>query len=380
MRYWMDPDGGYGNTLMKFPYGCIEGAVGADDEDVDVYLGPDETAQFAYVVHQNELDGAHLPECFANRGGSDTDLSSDLGNGQAVSEKFASDLAVKLLDAWRGGSTVTSALQGNIDSTVGNPELLRDRVNGGTSGAHRQGSLQVPEARTAMLSAVFGLAHDRQILGPVIKAILIQMVNDLVTAQWATKYALHDDTVLKALAGSVVDQAVACSTTKSADVSAFVLRHNPNNTTVGCGCNWVYSEDKVMLGFPTAAAAAAAYLAQYDDPRFFGGMDKVPMDELREIVTGTTNVGKIVGDPVVPPEVVQSALQQSFPMPRHGDGTRPHHGDDDTRRPPGKEINLEGYTVENTGPTGYPGKYAIGGDGNFNCDDPSNQGPGQPGM
>lgn len=33
-----------------------------------------------------------------------------------------------------------------------------------------------------------------------------------------------------------------------------------------------YDEDKVMLGWPSADAAKAAYLEQYDDPRFFGGM------------------------------------------------------------------------------------------------------------
>jgi SPP1 gp7 family putative phage head morphogenesis protein len=33
-----------------------------------------------------------------------------------------------------------------------------------------------------------------------------------------------------------------------------------------------YDEDKVMLGFESADAARVAYLAQYDDPRFFGGM------------------------------------------------------------------------------------------------------------
>jgi phage gp29-like protein len=41
-----------GSTTMKHDYGYIEGHVGADDEEVDVYLGPNEKAPWAYVVHQ----------------------------------------------------------------------------------------------------------------------------------------------------------------------------------------------------------------------------------------------------------------------------------------------------------------------------------------
>lgn len=42
-----------------------------------------------------------------------------------------------------------------------------------------------------------------------------------------------------------------------------------------------YDEDKVMLGWPSADAAKAAYLAQYDDPHFFGGMSVFTLDEFR---------------------------------------------------------------------------------------------------
>jgi hypothetical protein len=236
-RYWVDTDGTYNSTLMKVPYGCIEGAVGADDEDVDVYLGPDEGASHAFVIHQNKA-----------------------------------------------------------------PEFTD------------------------------------------------------------------------------------------------------------------YDEDKVMLGFSSAAEAAAAYLGQYDDPRFFGGMDVISMDELREIAGDGGAVGKIVGDPVVPPELVQDILEQPMPKSSYsaqrvgidddtssgkaglvesdaelaGAAARPEitsastiedSQDDDTRRPPGKQVNLEGFEVENSGPTGYPsGHYAVGGDGTFASDDPSKQGAGLPGM
>ena len=40
--------------VMKYAYGYIDGALGADGEEVDVYLGPDESAQWVYVVHQTK--------------------------------------------------------------------------------------------------------------------------------------------------------------------------------------------------------------------------------------------------------------------------------------------------------------------------------------
>jgi len=40
-----------------------------------------------------------------------------------------------------------------------------------------------------------------------------------------------------------------------------------------------YDEDKVMLGFPSADAAKAAYLRQYNDARFYGGMSAMSADD-----------------------------------------------------------------------------------------------------
>lgn len=42
-----------------------------------------------------------------------------------------------------------------------------------------------------------------------------------------------------------------------------------------------FDEKKVMLGFDSADDAKTAYVAQYNDPRFFGWMESMPVDELR---------------------------------------------------------------------------------------------------
>jgi hypothetical protein len=43
-----------------------------------------------------------------------------------------------------------------------------------------------------------------------------------------------------------------------------------------------YDEDKVMLGFDSAAEAKKAYLSQYDRPDFYGSMDVMDIDAFKE--------------------------------------------------------------------------------------------------
>lgn len=51
-RTWIGPDGVEGSTKMRFDYGYIRGAPGADGDSVDVYLGPTKTPEWVYVIHQ----------------------------------------------------------------------------------------------------------------------------------------------------------------------------------------------------------------------------------------------------------------------------------------------------------------------------------------
>lgn len=56
-RSWGNPDGPadqHGETDTLYDYGFLDGYIGSDKEEVDVYVGPDEDADFVYVVHQNK--------------------------------------------------------------------------------------------------------------------------------------------------------------------------------------------------------------------------------------------------------------------------------------------------------------------------------------
>lgn len=55
-----------------------------------------------------------------------------------------------------------------------------------------------------------------------------------------------------------------------------------------------YDEDKCMLGFNSSKEAKAAYLKQYNSPKFFGSMTEVSMDKFKEKVLATKNNSKMI--------------------------------------------------------------------------------------
>jgi hypothetical protein len=62
VRSGVDKDGKPWKTKMKYPYGYFTGSKGADGDGVDVYVGPDEEASNAYVVHQNDVETGKYDE------------------------------------------------------------------------------------------------------------------------------------------------------------------------------------------------------------------------------------------------------------------------------------------------------------------------------
>lgn len=68
-RKGVDPDGHEWKTRMHFDYGYIRKTVGADNEGIDVYIGPDRKAPHVYIVKQHAIEkvkawgGEHCPTC-----------------------------------------------------------------------------------------------------------------------------------------------------------------------------------------------------------------------------------------------------------------------------------------------------------------------------
>ena len=59
--------------------------------------------------------------------------------------------------------------------------------------------------------------------------------------------------------------------------SVFIVHQNSPQTEK-------YDEDKVLIGFESAAKAKKGYLAHYDSPKFFGGMSEISLDEFKDII------------------------------------------------------------------------------------------------
>jgi hypothetical protein len=64
-----------------------------------------------------------------------------------------------------------------------------------------------------------------------------------------------------------------------------------------------FDEDKVMSGFSNAREAKAAFLANYSDKRFYGGMDTIPMEEFKSKVLQTKDK---------PQKLVRSKLEEAM--------------------------------------------------------------------
>ena len=91
-----------------------------------------------------------------------------------------------------------------------------------------------------------------------------------------------------------------------------------------------YDEDKCMLGFGSAEQAKAAYLKQYDDPKFFGAMTAVPISMFKEKVFGDK------GEPVVPDAArraaeakLKSLIEAHLPG-QHDQASHGHKGNGET--------------------------------------------------
>lgn len=55
VRKWHDPHNGTdGETKMQHPYGYVEGTLGMDGDEVDVYVGPNDTSTKVFVITQNK--------------------------------------------------------------------------------------------------------------------------------------------------------------------------------------------------------------------------------------------------------------------------------------------------------------------------------------
>lgn len=54
VRHWKAPDGTSGDTVMHAPYGYVARTNGVDEDEVDVFIGPDLGAERVFIIHQQD--------------------------------------------------------------------------------------------------------------------------------------------------------------------------------------------------------------------------------------------------------------------------------------------------------------------------------------
>jgi hypothetical protein len=92
---------------------------------------------------------------------------------------------------------------------------------------------------------------------------------------------------------------------KDAPIAYVVHQHKPDGTG--------HDEDKLILGTDSEQQAKKLYLQHYDDPRFLGPIDAVPVDRLKEMVAEPKKIDKIAGSigmPAAPTQDVKSLVQR----------------------------------------------------------------------
>jgi hypothetical protein len=82
-----------------------------------------------------------------------------------------------------------------------------------------------------------------------------------------------------------------------------------------------FDEQKCMIGFPSAEAAKACYIKQYDNPKFFGGMKAMPIDEFKSKLN---NEGKKVASYAAAQRLVSKAKDLGVPITHEGLDLFPH--------------------------------------------------------
>ncbi len=101
-RSWSQPDGTSGETLMRFDYGYIAGAIGADGEDVDVYLGPVAEPEWVFVVHQQAApDFESYDEDKVMLGFASADVARDAYIAQYNDPRFFGGMSTFSIEAFR---------------------------------------------------------------------------------------------------------------------------------------------------------------------------------------------------------------------------------------------------------------------------------------
>jgi phage gp29-like protein len=185
IRLWSDGPTQIGATTMLHDYGYIEGVMGSDGEELDVYLGPDEGADHVHVVHQLAApDFKRQDEDKIFLGFPSADAAKDAYLAHRNEPAAFGGMSTIPLDRFKGklrtrtgtGKIRASAVDVNlteraiiglIDRASGGPTALKSRTTKGKRRAQLYADAVADKAKGAAARA---LAPDLVALNAVIEA------------------------------------------------------------------------------------------------------------------------------------------------------------------------------------------------------------------
>lgn len=147
VRKGKDKDGKPWSTTMAYPYGEIIGSMGVDGDPVDVFIGPDKGAKFAYVVHQSKKDGLGFDEDKCMLGFSDVMAAKNAYfKGYDIPEFFwTGDVSVIPMDEFKKKVLQTKKNPAMIRAAKSNPFKIGDPVT--VDGMHGRGVVTAIDGR-----------------------------------------------------------------------------------------------------------------------------------------------------------------------------------------------------------------------------------------
>lgn len=135
-RPWRDAQGNTQYTVMKNAYGYVEGTLGPDGDEYDVFLGPDPKASLVYIIHTNRPDAAVYDEDKAMLGFSNPNQAKQAFLDHYTSPHFFGSMTVvpfeefkaKLLESMKPGSMLHDGMM-KADVTIENRRAGDTGVN-----------------------------------------------------------------------------------------------------------------------------------------------------------------------------------------------------------------------------------------------------------
>jgi hypothetical protein len=118
-------------SLMHFDYGYIDDSVGADGDEVDVYIGPDTEPEWVYVVHQMKApEFAEFDEDKTMLGWADAEEAKASYEIQYDDPRFFGGMSQMRLDAFKKkiktieGAKITNSVEKAVSAESTSPDTL----------------------------------------------------------------------------------------------------------------------------------------------------------------------------------------------------------------------------------------------------------------